>query len=79
MAIYKRSTEVKLGSGQAFETEDSPGSNVENSGIYRCLGCGREIASNAGTPFPPQNHHQHGPSQGSIRWRLSVYAEGNAK
>jgi hypothetical protein len=22
--------------------------------------------------FPPQNHHQHNPAQGPIRWRLLI-------
>lgn len=52
-----------------------PGNTVPVSGIYRCLGCNREVASNQNEPFPPQNHHQHGAGQGSIRWRLNVRTE----
>lgn len=51
------------------------GSIVPASGIYRCDGCGREIASNRDTQFPPQNHHQH-PNSSPIQWRLVVKAEG---
>ena len=50
----------------------NPGEDVPVSGIYRCLGCKREITSNAGDPFPPQSHHQHDRSQGEIRWKLNV-------
>ncbi|PWV22291.1 protein L, partial [Cronobacter sakazakii] len=25
--------------------------------------------------IPPQNHHQHTPAQGNIRWQLFVYAQ----
>lgn len=53
------------------------GEEVPVSGIYRCLGCGREDACNHGDPFPPQNHHQHTPAQGQIRWRLNVRANTN--
>jgi hypothetical protein len=49
-----------------------PGEEVPVSGIFRCLGCGREDACNAEDPFPPQNHHQHTTDQGRIRWRLNV-------
>jgi hypothetical protein len=51
-----------------------PGDAVPVSGIYRCLGCNREVTSNQDDPFPPQNHHQHERSQGAIRWKLNVRA-----
>lgn len=70
MALYKRSTDVALSTSDAFDVTHRPGINVPHSGIYRCMGCGREVASNAGTPFPPQNHHQHSPTQGNILWRI---------
>lgn len=50
----------------------NPGDTVPVSGIYRCLGCKREITSNENDPFPPQNHHQHAQIQGAIRWKLNV-------
>lgn len=49
-----------------------PGSEVPLSGIYKCNGCKKEITSNSGDPFPPQNHHQHSVGQGAIRWKLIV-------
>ena len=79
MALYKRSSELTATLSEAFDREHEPGRTVPHSGIYCCLGCRREIARNAGTVFPPLNHHQHPPGQGTIRWRLSVYAEGNPK
>lgn len=64
------------GSQAHWTTVHKPGSNVPVSGIYRCLGCKREVASNANDPFPSQNHHQHDPGQdGSIRWKLNVRAD----
>lgn len=48
-----------------------PADKVPVSGIYRCEGCGDEITSNAGDPFPPQNRHQH-QNQAAIIWRLIV-------
>ncbi|CAH0181687.1 protein L [Stenotrophomonas lactitubi] len=55
-----------------WNTVYSPGDTVQVSGIYRCLGCKREITSNQRDPFPPQSHHQHAPQQGAIRWKLNV-------
>jgi hypothetical protein len=75
MALYKDTANVKLGHGSAFETTHRPGERVPHSGIYRCENCGDEIASNHGDPFPPQNHHQHKPGAGEIRWRMLVYAQ----
>jgi hypothetical protein len=79
VAWYKRSSDLQQSTSIEFDKEHAPGTTVPHSGIYRCLGCGREIASNAQTPFPPQNHHQHTLPQGMIRWRLSVYADGDPK
>jgi len=55
-----------------WTTTYHPGEMVPRSGIYRCLGCSKEIAANENDPFPPQNHHQHGLAQGKIRWKLNV-------
>ncbi len=60
-----------------WTTSYDPGEEVPVSGIYRCLGCKREITSNKGDPFPPQNHHQHQAAQGAIRWKLNVRTNTN--
>jgi hypothetical protein len=57
-----------------FDEVHQPGVPTPHSGIYRCEGCGHEVASNLGNPLPPQNHHQHKPGLGDIRWRLIVWA-----
>lgn len=48
------------------------GDEVPVSGIYRCRNCGKEITSNQGDKFPPQNTHQH-PQAGPVRWRLIIW------
>lgn len=55
------------------------GDTVPVSGIYKCLNCKKEITSNAGDPFPPQNKHQHTQGQGKVEWKLIVRTdtEGN--
>lgn len=55
-----------------WKTTYGPGDDVPVSGIYKCLGCTREITSNAPDKFPPQNRHQHDSSDGQIEWKLIV-------
>ncbi len=72
MALYKYSSLLQVSDHQAFDTIHNPGALVPYSGVYRCEGCGHEIAEVRGRPLPPQNHHQHTFAQGAIRWRLVV-------
>jgi len=77
MALYKNSLHITHTNDAAFDTIYGPGAETPHSGIYRCDGCGREIASNAGNPLPSQNSSQHNSiTHGTIRWRLNVYAQG---
>lgn len=48
---------------------------VPASGIYRCTGCGDEITSNKGQPFPPQNKDQHECQGKPVRWQLVVQTQ----
>jgi len=75
MAWYLAGTSVETcdGSEPIWRTDYGPGQAVPQSGIYKCRGCKHEITSNAGDPFPPQNHHQHLSIQGPIAWRLLVW------
>jgi len=75
MALYKYPNYLAASQHAAFDTIQAPGARTPFSGIYRCEGCGHEVASNAGNPLPPQNHHQHTVQQGAIRWRLVVFAQ----
>lgn len=75
MALYKNGNYLQQSTDAAFDAVHQPGSPTPHSGIYRCEGCGHEVASNAGNPLPPQNHHQHGAAQGAIRWRMIVYSQ----
>lgn len=75
MALYKNAAYLGQVNDAIFDQLSPPGTPATRSGIYRCEGCRKEVASNQGEPLPPQNHHQHVPSQGTIRWRLIVYAQ----
>ena len=72
MALYKYSTFISLSEDKAFDTLLEPGVAATWPGIYRCHGCGHEIAIARNHTLPSQNHHQHTTSQGSIQWRLVV-------
>lgn len=77
MALYKNGNYLQQNTHAAFDTFTGPGQSTPYSGLYRCEGCGHEIAANQGNPTPPQNHHQHTPAQGSVRWRLIVATAGS--
>lgn len=70
MANYKYQQFLSHSNHQAFDTITEPGQATPHSGIYRCEGCGENVVSTHSHPLPPQNHHQHTPAQGRIRWRL---------
>lgn len=70
---------VSKTSDQAFDAEHRPGATTPYSGLYRCMGCGKEDVSTEGHPLPPQNHHQHTQAQGAILWRLAVFADHRQK
>ena len=74
MALYKYATYVKLDRDPAFETDHAPGSPAPKAGIYRCLGCGREVVVDRGAAVPPQTHHAHERAQSDMKWRLAVAA-----
>lgn len=79
MALYSNSSYLSTSNEAAFNKDHSPGGQVPHSGIYRCMGCHREIVAEESRQFPSQNHHQHNASQGQIRWRLIVYADHQPK
>lgn len=75
MALYKYSQNLKTSTHEAFDQLQSPGETALHAGIYRCAACGDEIGIAKGHTLPPQNHHQHSPGAGSIKWQLLVYAQ----
>jgi hypothetical protein len=79
MATYKYAECLEQNASDAFDAIHQPGSTAPHSGIYRCMSCGAEVASNQMQPLPPQDHHQHNQQNGAIRWRLIVYADHQPK
>jgi hypothetical protein len=80
MAAFTRETEPflqRVGDDRAWWSgRYTPGQAVPVSGIYRCEVCGKEVTSNEGDPFPPQNHHQH-TNRSAISWQLIVRTDTN--
>jgi hypothetical protein len=79
MATYKVASYLQQSDHAAFDQDNGPGVTAPYAGIYRCMGCHREIGIAHGHVLPPQSHHQHTATQGHIRWRLIVYADHNPK
>lgn len=79
MALYKYGNNLQASTSDAFDATLAPGSHVANSGIYRCVGCGREVVAEQARQLPPQNHHQHPNALVPIQWRLIVYADHQPK
>jgi hypothetical protein len=74
MAWYKDARFLTKVDHPPYDVDHPPGTAAPFAGIYRCMGCGREIAIAYGHTLPPQNHHAHTQNQGAIRWRLIVFA-----
>lgn len=77
MALYAPDTKKYVGQtnqpeNKHWKTVYGISSEVPVSGIYRCTGCGDEITSNKGDPFPPQNKKQHPCQDEKIWWELIV-------
>jgi len=76
VAQYKYREALMQTSNAAFDTKHAPGTTAENAGVYRCVGCGDEIAIAKGHRLPPLSHHEHEPGQRKVEWQLLVFAEG---
>lgn len=74
MAWYIDLTKLDKSDGNRahWKTLYGPGDDVPVSGIYKCVGCNKEVTCNEPDRFPPQNLHQHSQAQGAIRWQLIV-------
>lgn len=72
MALYKYTNNLQQSQHANFDKLYSPGDSTPDPGIYRCAACGDEIGIAKGHTLPPQNHHQHKPGTGAIRWQLLV-------
>jgi hypothetical protein len=72
MAWYKHGNFLEQNNHENFDKTYKPGETPPDAGIYRCTGCGDEIASNKGVQLPSQNHSQHPDTNAPIRWQMIV-------
>ena len=72
MALFKYSNFLRQSKNASFDLPLQPSAFVPCGGIYRCTGCGTEIALEAIGIFPDRGHHKHDPGQGAIQWQLVV-------
>lgn len=72
MAESKYKSLILQATGTEYDLVHAPGSKTSLSGIYRCRACGATVVGERDRKLPPQNHHQHSPSQGQISWQLLV-------
>ena len=72
MALYKYQNYLSQTKHGSFDLPLQPGAFVPCGGIFRCTGCGTEIALEGIGIFPDRTHHKHTPSQGPIQWQLVV-------
>lgn len=75
MAMYKYAPFVQQNASDLFDQVYKPGAAAFRSGIYYCEGCGREVACEQGSALPHGKHHPHTIQEGTIRWRLIVFAD----
>jgi len=79
MAIYKNDLFLTKSNEACYDVIHAPGTRAPNPGIYRCQGCGYEIATAMGRTLPVEGHHEHNALQGCIRWQLIVSHRSHAK
>ena len=77
MALYKYPNYLTLNKNGSFDLRLGPSNPVPCAGIYRCTGCGTEIALEGIGFFPDRSHHKHKPSQGAVEWQLVVATVSN--
>jgi hypothetical protein len=72
MALYKYQNNLAVSKNGSFDLLLQPGAFVPCGGIFRCTGCGTEIASEGIGLLPDRTHHSHSPKEGAIQWQLIV-------
>ncbi|HYG47542.1 MAG TPA: hypothetical protein VD846_06315 [Allosphingosinicella sp.] len=77
MALYKYSNYLKPNKNSFFDQILPAGLHIPSGGIYRCVGCGNEIAQEGNSVLPDRHHHAHAPAQGEVRWQLILATESN--
>jgi hypothetical protein len=77
LALYKYSNYLRPSKNSSFDQVLPAGLHIPSGGIYRCVGCGNEIAQEGNTVLPDRQHHPHNPGQGDVRWQLVLATESS--
>jgi hypothetical protein len=77
LALYKYPNYLNVSKSSSFDQVLPAGLHIPSGGIYRCVGCGNEIAQGANTVLPDRQHHVHKPAQGEVRWQLVIAAQSD--
>lgn len=72
MALYKYPNYLTINKNSSFDLKLGPSHPVPCAGIFRCTGCGTEIALDGMGFMPDRGHHKHDIRQGQIEWQLVV-------
>ena len=72
LALYKYQNYLAVSKNASFDLTFQPSAFVPCGGIFRCTGCGTEIALEGIGIFPDRTHHKHSPAQAAIQWQLVV-------
>lgn len=72
MALFKYSNYLSSNKNASFDLRLGPSNPVPCAGIFRCTGCGTEIALDGMGFMPDRSHHKHDYKQGLIEWQLVV-------
>jgi hypothetical protein len=79
VAVYKYPDYLEQNDEAVFDQVYNPDTVSPYSGIYRCMGCHREIGLAQGYALPAEGHHAHTAQQGPIRRRLLAWADHRPK
>ncbi len=72
MAYYKIRTFLAPTEDPVFDQTIPGGGAAPATGIFRCIGCTKEVIAFKGAILPIDGEHLHSASQGLVRWRLVV-------
>jgi hypothetical protein len=79
VALYKYRNYLTLSKNGAFDQVLPAGLHIPSAGIYRCVGCGNEVAQGGNSVLPDRAHHAHKPAQGEVRWQLVILAQSDVE
>lgn len=73
MAYYQNANSLIQLSDPRFDKTFRADETVDFAGIYKCVGCNREIAVDY--RFPSEEQHPHSESEGEVLWKLIVWVQ----